>query len=123
MYVRAHKRLDVWKQSVKLSIDIYRLTERSPRAEVYGMTSQMGWAAVSVPVNIAEGAGRKSSREFIAYLYISGGSLRELDTLIEIACQLDYITAEERTTLDRQIESIGAKLGGLLTHLASRAKR
>jgi four helix bundle protein len=123
MYVRAHKRLDVWKESVKMSIDIYKITERFPKMEAYGLTSQMRRAAVSVPANIAEGAARRSSKEFIAFLYISGGSLSELDTLIEIACQLNYLTDEERATLDRQIESIGSKLGGLITHLASRSKR
>ncbi len=123
MYVRPHKRLDVWKESVKLSIDIYKITERFPKTEAYGLTSQIRRAAVSVPANIAEGAARKSSKEFIAYLYISGGSLSELDTLIEIAYQLDYFTVDERTTLDRQIESIDSKLCGLITHLASRIKR
>jgi len=123
MYVRAHKRLNVWRESVKLSIDIYKITERFPKTEIYGLTSQMRRAAVSVPANIAEGAARRSSKEFIAYLYISGGSLSELDTLIEIACQLEYLKAEERTLLGRQIDSIGSKLGGLITHLASRSKR
>lgn len=123
MYVRPHKRLDVWKESVKLSIDVYKITERFPKTEAYGLTFQMRRAAVSVPANIAEGAARKSSKEFTAYLYISGGSLSELDTLIGIAGQLEYFTAEERESFDRQTESIGSKLGGLITHLASRAKR
>jgi four helix bundle protein len=123
MYVRPHKRLDIWKESVKLSIDIYRITEHFPKSEAYGLTSQMRRAAVSVPANVAEGAARKSSKEFTAYLYISGGSLSELDTLIEIAAQLEYITASEREKLDKQVESIGCKLGGLITHLASRTTR
>jgi four helix bundle protein len=123
MYVRAHKKLDVWKESVSLSIEIYRLTERFPKSEIYGLISQMRRAAVSVPSNIAEGAARKTPKEFIANLYISGGSLSELDTLLEIATQLEYLSAIERVELDAMLESIGSKLGGLITHLKMRSTK
>lgn len=77
---RAHKKLDVWRESMTLTTSVYRASEGFPKAEVYGLSSQMQRAAVSIPSNIAEGAARNSTREFLQYLSIAGGSLRELDT-------------------------------------------
>jgi len=82
---RAHKKLDVWRESVSLATQIYQITENFPKTEIYGLTSQMRRAVVSVPCNIAEGAARFSSKEFGQFLNIAGGSLSELDTQLEIA--------------------------------------
>lgn len=111
---RAHKKLDVWQESVALATHIYEITEAFPKSEVYGLASQMRRAAVSVPSNIAEGAARLSSKEFAQFLNIAGGSLSELDTQIEIAYNLNYITIEQRKEIDRRIDSITGKLGGLI---------
>ena len=86
---RLHKRLDVWQESMTLATGIYKLTESFPRSEIYGLASQMRRAAVSVPSNIAEGAARRSSKEFSQFLNVAGGSLSELDTQVEIAANLD----------------------------------
>ncbi len=114
---RAHKKLDVWRESVSLATHIYQITEKFPKAEVYGLTSQMRRAVVSVSSNIAEGAARFSSKEFGQFLNIAGGSLSELDTQLEIACNLTFLTVEEKKEIDNKIDSIAAKLAGLIKHI------
>ena len=91
---RPHKNLDVWKESVALATEIYKITSNFPKSEIYGIVSQMRRAAVSVPSNIAEGAARNSDKEFAQFLNIAGGSLSELDTQVEISFNLDYIGNE-----------------------------
>jgi four helix bundle protein len=76
--IRMHKDLDVWKESMRLAKDVYALTTKFPKEEMYGLTSQIRRSAVSIPSNIAEGAGRNSNKEFIQFVYISLGSLVEL---------------------------------------------
>ena len=119
---RPHKKLDVWKESVALATDIYKLTEGFPKSEIYGLVSQMRRAAVSVPSNIAEGAARNSDKEFAQFLNIAGGSLSELDTQLEIAFNLKYISLEERDDIDRKLEHITIKLGGLITAIRKKMK-
>ena len=89
--VKSHKDLMVWKQSMDLVIIVYKLTDKFPRHEQFSLTSQMRRASVSVPSNISEGAGRKSNKEFMRFLYISLGSLAELETQLEIAKRLEYV--------------------------------
>jgi four helix bundle protein len=91
-----------------------------PKTEDYGLTSQMRRAGVSVPSNIAEGAGRGATKEFIQFLKIANGSLTELDTQLEIALKLNYISGSEKDKIDAIMESVAAKLAGLLRNLRSR---
>lgn len=86
-----HKELDVWKKSMDLVEFIYKLSNSFPDDEKFGLTSQIRRAAVSVPSNIAEGAGRKGDKEFIQFLHIALGSLSELDTQYLIAVRLGFI--------------------------------
>ena len=90
-----HKDLDVWKKSMDLVETIYKLTQTFPDAEKFGLTSQMRRAAVSIPSNIAEGAARKGDKEFMHFLYISIGSLSELETQYLIAIRLGFVTNED----------------------------
>ena len=119
---RAHKQLDVWKEGVAIATDIYKITETFPKSEVYGLASQMRRAAISVSSNIAEGAARYSPREFSQFLSIAGGSLSELDTQIEIALNLGYISDSQKQEFDLKIDSIPAKLAGLINSVRDRAK-
>ena len=73
-------------------VDIYKLTKSFPTLELYGLTNQIRRSAVSVPSNIAEGSGRKNTREFIQFLYVSNGSLSELETQLELAHRIGYIS-------------------------------
>jgi four helix bundle protein len=117
---RAHKQLDVWKESVELATSIYNVTGQFPKSEMYGLTAQMRRAAVSVPSNIAEGAARTSRREFVQFLRISGGSLSELDTQLVIASRLGYLSSEDCRALTAKMDSIAAKLAGLIASIRTR---
>jgi four helix bundle protein len=118
---RGHKKLDVWRESVALATHIYQVTEKFPKTEIYGLTSQMRRAVVSIPSNIAEGAARASSKEFAQFLNIAGGSLSELDTQIEIASNLQYLSGDEKQIIDQKIGSIAQKLAGLINNVKKRA--
>lgn len=114
--------MDVWRESIALATHVYEITESFPKSELYGLASQMRRAAVSVGSNIAEGAARFSSKEFAQFLNIAGGSLSELDTQIEIAYNLNYISVGQREEIDRRIESITGKLGGLISAIRKKIK-
>ena len=88
---QTHKDLDIWKNGMALVELIYILTKNFPQGEKFGLTSQLRRAAVSIPSNIAEGAARQSTKEYIHFLYISLGSLSELETQLLIAQRLGYI--------------------------------
>ncbi len=86
-----HKDLEVWKESMLLAKEVYFLTKGFPKEEIYGITSQIRRASVSVPSNIAEGAARSSDKEFIQFLYISLGSLSELETQLLLSRDLEFM--------------------------------
>lgn len=90
MEINSYKDLIVWKKSIILAKNIYKLTEDFPKEEIFGLTSQMRRAAVSIPSNIAEGRERGGKREFLYFLYISLGSTAELKTQIEISKTLSF---------------------------------
>ena len=111
---RAHKKLDVWKEAVALSLEIYRVTKSFPKSETYGLVSQMQRAAVSIASNIAEGAARSGKKEFVQFLNIAGGSLSELDTQMEISFKLGYINQTDREALDTKMNNIAKMIAGLI---------
>ncbi|MFA6923808.1 MAG: four helix bundle protein [Bacteroidales bacterium] len=86
-----YKELKVWKRAVNLSTEVYKITNTFPKSEIYGITSQINRSVISIAANIAEGAGRNSNKEFNHFLGISLGSSFELDTLLYIAKNLNYI--------------------------------
>jgi four helix bundle protein len=114
---RAHYSLDAWKVSRQFVSDVYRITQRFPKEEVFGLTSQLRRAAVSIPSNIAEGAARSGSREFAQYSEIARGSLSELETQLLIAGELGYISVEHPIyqTVDR-VSKLIAGLHKRITH-------
>jgi len=113
--VKTHKDLDVWKESIELTKEIYKLTGQFPKEEIYNLTSQIRRCAVSIPSNIAEGAARKGKKEFINFLYIALGSCVELDTQLIISKELGFITDEHN--IFEPIEKIKSQLLGLIRHL------
>ena len=110
---KPHKKLDVWKLSMELSMTVYRLTAGYPREERYGLISQMRRAAVSIPSNIAEGAARSSINEFRNFLSIARSSLSELDTQLDLSQQLDFITAKSRFEIDTLLTRVDKMLYAL----------
>ena len=96
--IRSHKDLQVWQKAMVLVTEIYRLSENFPESEKFGLTSQIRRSAISIPSNIAEGFARKGNKELIQFLYISIGSLSELETQYEIAKNLNYIKQAKEIT-------------------------
>jgi four helix bundle protein len=117
---KPHKKLNAWSDAVDLAQQIYRVTERFPSNEQFGLTSQIRRAAVSIPSNIAEGAARQTKKEFLNFLHIAKGSLSELDTQLEIARRLEYLDQARWETLDERLERIDCMLSGLVRSLRSR---
>ena len=88
--MRSHEKLDVWKKLVDLAVAIYKVTEKFPKEEKFGLTSQIRRASVSISANIAEGAARTSAKEFLYFLSVSQGSASEVATEILIAFRLGF---------------------------------
>ena len=116
---KPHKKLDAWKVAIDLVSEVYRVTDSFPAREVYGLTSQIRRAAISVPSNIAEGAGRHTKKEFVNYLHMAQASLSELDTQSEIAKKLGYLDQTTWAKLDAEMERIDKMLSGLIRHQSS----
>ncbi len=95
MKVKSYQDLIAWQKAVALVLGIYELTKRLPARETFGLRAQLERAAVSIPSNIAEGQGRRSTRDFIHFLGNAQGSLFEVETQLIIAQKLGYITAEQ----------------------------
>ena len=113
--MKSHKDLDVWKKSMTLVENIYKITNEFPTNETYGLTSQLKRASISIPSNIAEGAARKGNKEFIQFLYISLGSAAEVETQVLLANRLGFSKGTE--TLLKDIEEIKQMLNGLIRYL------
>lgn len=100
------RNLIVWKRAVDLAAQVYKKTVNFPKVELYGLTSQIRRSAVSISSNIAEGAGRRSKKEFANFLGISYGSACELETQLLIAKNLEFLSIEEFDCLFREIDEI-----------------
>ena len=109
-----HRDLDVWKCAMHLAEGVFNATRCFPRAETYGLRSQLRRASASVPSNIAEGHSRGTTREFIRFLRIARGSLAETMPLIELARRVGYVTAVADDALNADINRVGAMLTRLL---------
>jgi four helix bundle protein len=116
--MKTHKDLDVWIKGMELARMIYEVTRQFPTSEIYGLTSQMRRAAVSVPSNIAEGAARGSSKEFTRFLRISLGSLAELETQVILAVDLAFF--KDQIGIFKTIEDVRRLALGLARHLEGR---
>jgi four helix bundle protein len=114
---RTYRELLVWQKAEALAVHIYRATEQFPKAETYGLTSQIRRAAVSVASNIAEGQGRLTSGEFLHFLGQARGSLLELDTQIAIALNLMYFKPDQYEILDSEIYQVLGLLSRLIESL------
>ncbi len=112
--IKSHRDLIVWQKSMNLVVSVYRATDTFPKAETYGLTSQIRRAATSIPANIAEGQGRRLSKEFIYFLANARGSLWELDTHLEAATRLGFLSADQQGKLQNQMDEVGRMLNGLM---------
>jgi four helix bundle protein len=110
--VKSYRDLQVWQRAVDFSVRVYQTTSQFPQSELYGLTNQMRRASVSVASNIAEGHGR-SDPEFARFLTISRGSLAELETQIEIAKRVKFLTEETYRELNTETDTLGRQLNAL----------
>ena len=118
---RTHKDLDAWKEAIQLVEDVYNITKSFPKEEMYGLSSQLRRAAVSIPSNVAEGAARSSKKEFLQFLHMSLGSLSEVETQIIIAKRLDYL--DDIGGIEQQIKAVRRLILGLMRYLRTRNKK
>ena len=117
MAVQDYRQLEVWQQAMELVIEVYRATVAFPKEETYGLTNQLRRAAVSVPSNIAEGQGRRTTKEFLNHLSIARGSLLEVQTQLEIALHLKYLKTDQVTNLEQRLGTVVRLLNGLMRSL------
>ena len=113
--IRSHKDLLVWQAALDLVESIYEITTSFPREERFGLTSQLRRSAVSVASNISEGSARKSRAEFLQFVYVARGSLAELETQLEIAARLGFLTRP--IDLEAALTSLGRMLSALVKSL------
>ena len=132
--MRPHRRLDVWSEAMDLVVALYEITRAFPKTEQYALADQLRRAAVSIPSNIAEGAARQTKKEFVQFLCIvypmkymrgflfhgAGGSASEIDTQLEVAHRLNYISDEVKREVDARLDAIGRMLTGLIRSVRGR---
>ena len=116
----SYRDLLVWQKSLDLVERVYRLTQRLPQTEIYGLSSQMRRAAVSIPSNIAEGQSRNSTGEFLQALGVAKGSLAELETQLLITTRLTYLAEGDVAATLALCEEISKMLNGLMKSLRSK---
>ncbi len=104
--IKRFKDLRIWQKGIEVVTDIYTLTKKFPKEELFGLTSQIRRSAISVPSNIAEGFRRYHNKEYKQFLYIALGSCAELETQIAIARMLKYITEEKETELIEKLDHL-----------------
>ena len=95
MEISEYRNLIVWQKAMKLAVEVYGLTSKLPKEELYGLTNQLRRAAVSIPSNIAEGNGRGSSKESLRFLYIARGSKSEVETQLLLCVELNYLHSDD----------------------------
>jgi four helix bundle protein len=113
MALTSFRDLRVWQAGMDLVEQVYRLTQTLPKQEAYGLSAQMQRAAVSIPANIAEGYSRRYRAEYTQFVSISHASLAELETHIETAKRVDYVSVQQYTELLRQTDALSKQLRAL----------
>lgn len=112
--IKSYKELIVWQKAISLVSDVYAISKTFPNEEKFGLVNQLNRAVVSIPSNIAEGWGRESSKNYLQFLRISRGSLMEVETLIIISKNLNYINEDCFKKLSEQLEEVSKILQGLI---------
>lgn len=118
--MRDHRDLKVWQKAMDLAVDVYIASRQLPLEERFALCSQIRRAAISIPSNIAEGAGRRTTKEFIAFAHTARGSLGELETQIELASRVGLPLKLE--TWAPRLDEVGKLLNGLIRSLTSKVR-
>ena len=122
MAVNSYRDLKVWQKAMELVVESYRITTLLPKAEMYGLTSQIRRAAVSIPANIAEGHGRDHLGDYLHHLSMAKGSLMELETHLLIASSLSYLGKNDLEPVFTRTVELGKMLAGLSRNLKNTLK-
>ena len=117
MKVVHYKDLTVWHKTIDLTTEIYRITKKLPKDELYGLTNQMRRAAVSIPSNIAEGNGRASTGDYVRFLTIARGSVAEVETQLYICVRLNYLSQEDIGVASSLLNEIEQMLNSMIKKL------
>jgi four helix bundle protein len=121
--MRGYKDLKVWQMGVEISLAVYRLTDKFPQHEKYGLVSQMRRAAISIPSNIAEGHSRGQTKDVIRFLSISRGSVSELETQLIVAERLEYVQRQDLDRIFSLLDEESRMLSGLRRSLSAKLQR
>jgi len=111
---RDFKNIKAWQYADNLALSVYSKTKSFPREELYGITSQLRRAVVSVPVNVVEGANREHKKEYLHFLYVARGSLAETEYLLHLTCRLGYLQEEDYKKLEALRQETAKILQGLI---------
>jgi four helix bundle protein len=115
--IRNFRELEVWKLGKKIVLDVYRVTKDFPKEEMYGLVAQMRRAAVSIPSNVAEGFNRRHNPEYRQLLYVALGSCAELETQIEVAHDLGFLSVGDRDKVLEQLDHESRMMRNLIKRL------
>jgi len=118
--LKNYKELVVWQKSYRLCLGIYKITKKYPQGERYGLISKMRRAALSIVSNIAEGYGRKTTKEYIRFLYIAYGSTCELETQLLLSGDLGYLSKESLSEFQAKIGEVERMLKALIRSLENK---
>jgi len=118
--LKNYRELKVWQKSYRLCLDLYRITKKFPKEEIYGLTSQIRRAAVSIPSNIAEGYGRKTTADYLRFLYIAYGSICELESQLLLSGDLNYENQKNLKALKDGTEEVERMLKALIKSLENK---
>lgn len=117
MPINSHKDLIVWQKGIQLCKIIYKETDKFPKSEIYGITSQMRRSVISIPSNIAEGRSRTTTKDFLHFLSIALGSASELETQLEIAKELSFLKEEKYLEINALLVEVSKMTVGLMKKL------
>lgn len=117
--IKSFRDLKIWQGACDLTVDIYRITERFPKAEQFGLTSQLRRASISISSNIAEGFGRQTYGNKINFYLIALGSLNEVESLVVVSEKLDFLASKETEILIEKINDLGKSLNSFINKTRS----
>lgn len=117
--MRNYRKIKAWELADDLAVQIYMLTKQFPKGEIFALTSQLRRAGYSVPSNIAEGAGRRTTKDFVRFLDIAKGSINEVQYFLHLASRLNYLSAEEATLLISAADEVSKCLTGYIKAVES----
>jgi four helix bundle protein len=112
-----YRKYNVWQRGHQLVLDVYKLTATFPKSEQFNLVSQINRACLSIPTNIAEGCGRQTQKELIRYLYISSGSAHELEYLLFVSTELNFVEKEKSEKLLTELTEIKKMLASLINKI------